>query len=150
MAKSTKIVASVPATTAKATKAATPAKAKRADAATLFAAKLAKVKSTGNASLDTALTRIVTAIRVGEATVAQAGEGFAGVVGKAKFQVSKVVAGKATRYVLNIGEPGKGMEIAGAYAAIAFRQAGKRFKPAAAAASYDAAKVAELAKLLGL
>jgi len=153
MAKSNKIapiVAAVKPTVAKAKK--VVAKVARASAAELFTKKLASVKSTGNPALDAALRKIVTAIRAGEAGMKATADGFSGVVAKAQFQVGKVVAGKASRYVLNIGQPAKGMEIAGPFAAIAFRQSAKLLQPKAGAkvASYDAVKVAELAKLLGL
>jgi hypothetical protein len=159
MAKSTKntqIAATVKPTVAKAKvgKAATATVAKkvRASAAEVFAKKIAAVKSTGNPNLDIALRKIITNIRDGAAGIKADGTGFAGVVSKAQFQVNKVAAGKAARYVINIGMPGKGMEIGGRFAAIAFHQSARLLKPAAGAkvTSYDAAKVAELSKLLGL
>jgi hypothetical protein len=147
-------------TTTTATKAAKPAakvaakvaKAKRLNPDEAFAKNVKKIRSTGNAQLDTVLQKIVTEIR--ENGIAPSKEGFAGSVRGIKVAVKKVTVGKSNsaRYVMALGEGKDAVEIGAGFAAAAFRQATRFNRPKAAGrkVEYDAGKVADLAKALGL
>jgi hypothetical protein len=138
------VVAPVVATVAEPVAAAKPTHKTKAE---LFAQSLARVKSTGNPSMDVAMQRILTKIHDG-AVMEQTETGFAGVIGKAPVTLSKITKGKAARCILSVG----GMEIGGGFASKAFGlcMAQNRVPAASKVHAFDEAKVAELAELLGL
>jgi hypothetical protein len=150
MAKSKKIAAvAVEAPVAVATETVVVAAVKpaRKTKAELFAQSLARVRSTGNPSMDIAMGRILTKIHEG-AVMEPTETGFAGVIGKAPVTLSKVTKGKAARCILAVG----GMEIGGGFASKAFGlcMAQNRIPAASKAQAFDEAKVSALAELLGL
>ncbi len=113
----------------------------------IFAGKLAKARSTGNATLDTALTKIVQEVRSGSAKVTKQEDGqFSVTVGKVVATVGKVPAGKVQKVQLKVGE----LTIGGSYANIVHRLAVSATRGPAApkAPAFSEDQVSELASLL--
>jgi len=113
----------------------------------IFAGKMAKARSTGNAQLDAALAKIVAETRAGTATIAQTEDGaFTVQVGKVTARVSKVPAGKVQKVQLEVA----GMIVGGSYANIMHRLAvsATATPRAKKVVEFNADQVSELASLL--
>lgn len=116
----------------------------------IFAASLAKVKSTGSVKVDQIARKIVTKIWDNSLEMEQVESGFSGTVGQTTVKVLKVPNGKTNRYSLRIGD----LELGGPFAAKAWNYSTSQHKEdqrgQGKSVEYDEAQVAEIAEQLGL
>lgn len=126
------------------------AKAARLSHEEVFAKRVAGVKSTGNASLDTAMRRLLNSIHDG-AKMEKTGEGYTGIVGKARVTITRQMKGKAPRFQIVIGE-GSGFVVEGGFASFAYQLSAKQNKVPRATAKkdYDQTAIDALCADLGI
>ena len=115
----------------------------------IFSASIAKVHSTGNATVDKIAQTVLTEAFNRTCATVEETDGYSFLLSRKdqviKATVLNVKAGKANRKILTIGE----LQIGGAYAAKAFAIGRSTFKPASSVkANFSEDQVAELASLL--